>query len=217
MIRSLLLVFNPRQIGECVDSIERLPIDQAWLTGYTEPELEDVISNIVETTDYTHYIAASDDGVIPEFALDAVVGFLDDHPVVTGYSNLDATDMRVNLTRSPFQNVLESTMEDYDLYHLADVLGWPDDLVPTCFAGFALTGMSRDMWLEYPYQSRGVPSDYNLCRRLQADGVPIVAPKQAFMWHVKDRMNEVGVGRKRLLIGSIPAEVRWLTGVAASG
>ncbi len=213
----LLLIFNPRQIEECVASIERLPIDQAWLTGYTEPDLEPVIAEIIATTDYSHYLVVSDDGVVPEFALEAILQtlWIDAHPVVTGYSNLDATDMRVNLTRTPFQNLRESTMEDYDLYHLSDVIGWPDELVPTCFAGFAVTGMSRDMWLRYPYQSQGVPSDYNLCRRLQADEVPIVAPKRAFMWHAKDRINEGGVGRKRLLIGSVPAEVRWRTAVAA--
>lgn len=213
----LLLIFNPRHIEECVDSIERLPIDQAWLTGYTEAELEHVIGSVVANTGYSHYLAVSDDAIIPSFALEAILDTLDTeaHPVVTGYSNLDATDMHVNLTKTPFRNLRESTIEDYDLYHLSEALGWPDDLIPTCFAGFAVTGMSRDMWLKYPYRSDNVPSDYNLCRRLQVDGVPIVAPKQAFMWHAKDRINEGGTGRKRLLIGHVEPEVRWLTLVDA--
>lgn len=210
-MQPLLLVFNPRDIAECVDSIARLPCDQAWLTGYTEAELEGVIGDIVDQTAYSHYLACSDDGVIPEFALEAVLDALaDGHPVVTGYSNLDQNDMRVNLTKRPFRNTTTSTMEDYDLYHLAEVLGWPDPLVPTCFAGFALTGMTRDMWLEYPYRSQNVPSDFNLSRRLQADGVPIVAPKDGMMWHVKELINHPDTeNRKRLLIGEVAAGVRW--------
>lgn len=214
----LLLVMNPRHIDECVDSISRLPIDQAWLTAYTEAQLEPVIADIVATTDYSHYLICSDDGIIPEFAVEAVLEHLADGnwPVVTGYSNLDATDMRVNLTRTPFTDTKTSRMEDYDLYHLADVLGWPDELVPTCFAGFALTGMSRDLWLKYPFDSTGGPSDYKLCVRLQADGVPIVASKRAFMWHAKELVNHPDQEqRKRLLIGQVPSEVRWNTLVAA--
>ncbi len=207
----LLLIFNPRQIDECIDAFNLLPIDKAWLTGYTEAELDDVIGDVIASSDYTHYLATSDDGIVPEFALEAVLDTLETeaHPVVTGYSNLDITNMHVNLTKAPFKNLRESTVDDYDMYHLSEIIGWPDELVPTCFAGFAITGMSREMWLRYPFRSDGVPTDYNLCRRLQADGVPIVAPKKAFTWHVKDKINEGGTGRKRLLVGQIPAEVRW--------
>lgn len=214
----LLIVFNPRNIVECVDSIRALPIDQAWLTGYYEHQLVDVIADIVRDHDeYTHFLVCSDDPVIPAFALEAVLDALDDgHPVVTGYCNLDATDMRVNLTRRPFRNTHTSTMEDYDLYHLSEVLGWPDELVPTHFAGFALTGMDREMWLRYPYQSDGVPSDFNLARRLQGDQVPIVAPKQAFMWHTKEKINQGDrEPRKRLLIGEVEPSVNWHLRVAA--
>jgi hypothetical protein len=210
-------VFNPRQIDECVDSIGRLPCDQAWLTGYTEAELVDVIAGVIAETTYTHYLVCSDDGVIPEFALEAVLETLaDGHPVVTGYSNLDVIDMRVNLTKRPFELLTRSVAEDYDLYHLSEVLGWPDRLVPTCFAGFAVTGMSRDMWLKFPYRSDGVPSDWNLSRRLQDAKVPIVAPKAAFMWHVKEIVNLPDKEhRKRLLIGEVEPGVNWRTVVPA--
>lgn len=214
----LLLVFNPRHIEECVASIQRLPIDQAWLTGYREAELEPIVASIVDRFDsYTHFLVCSDDPIIPAFALEAVLDALaDGHPVATGYCNLDRSDMRVNLTRRPFETTDTSIMADYDLYHLSEVLGHPDELVPTFFAGFALTGMSRDMWLKYPYRTDGLPSDFNLARRLQADGVPIVAPKQAFMWHEKELVNHPDTEhRKRLLIGEVEPAVNWRIGVTA--
>jgi len=215
-VNPLLLIMNPRRIVECVESIGRLPIDQAWLTGYTEFELTALIEAIIRDSDYSHYLICSDDGVIPEFALESVVERLDDHPVVTGYSNLDAVDWRVNLTKTPFQVTSHSVMEDYDLYHVSDVWGWPDELVPTYFAGFALTGMSREMWQKYPYTSIGNPSDYSLCVRLQKDGVPIVAPKQACMWHAKEVINqEDQEARKRVLVGQIEPVVTMRTGVLA--
>ena len=214
----LLLVCNPRNIVECVDSIRRLPVDQAWLTGYREHDLVDIIDGVVrEHDEYTHILACSDDAVIPAFALHAVLCALEDeHPVVTGYSNLDAEDMRVNLTRRPFTNTHTSTMEDYDLYHLSDVLGWPGDIIPTFFAGYALTGMNRDTWMRYGYRSDGVPSDFNLACRLQSDSVPVVACKQAFMWHVKEKINLPDrEHRKRLLIGEVEPTVSWHVRVAA--
>lgn len=200
----LLFVFNPRRIHECVDSIGRLDVDQCWLTGMREWQLDDHINGVIGETDYTHYLCCSDDGVVPQFALNAVLDALDDgHPVATGYSNLDVADMRVNLTKSPFSVLGESVADDYDLYRLPEVLGYPDELVPTFFAGMALTGMTRDMWLDFPFVSAGSPSDWNLSRRLQDAEVPIVAAKAGFMWHVKELVNVPDQDpRKRLMIGA---------------
>lgn len=233
-MRPLLVVMNPRNIEECVSSYRRLPLDKAWMTGYSEPDLP--IAQLVEDTDYTHYLVVSDDAVVPVGALAPILEALDDgHPVVTGYSNLDATDMRVNLTKSPFKIRDVSLHQDYDFWHLSEVIAYPFDLVPTFFAGMCMTGMSRDLWREFPFKcvkphpdarerererrlkegdglgarTPMLPSDWYLCVRLDNVGIPIVACQQSFVWHVKERLNQTDTeDRKRLLLGIVPQEVR---------
>jgi hypothetical protein len=62
--RPLLLILNARRISECLDSYRALSIPKAYLTGYTERELEPVIAELVASTNFSHYIAVSDDVVV---------------------------------------------------------------------------------------------------------------------------------------------------------
>lgn len=211
-MKPALLIFNPRRITECITALERLPIDKFWLTGYTERQLTDVIPKVIaENPSYTHWLVESDDGLMHPDTLDPILQALaDGHHVVTGYSNLDAEDMRVNLTKTPFK-CDEPILEDYDMYHLSEVISWPDWLVPTFFAGYAFTGMDTAMWADYPFEPiQTWASDWSLCKRLQNDGVPIVACRDAFTWHVKEVVNQMDEEpRKRLLVGHVRAEVRF--------
>lgn len=211
-MNDLLVVLNPRDIAECVLTISALDIDQAWCTGYTEHELEPIIAQLVERTDHDHYIVIADDTIPTQPALDAVQQLLHDgHPIVTGYCNLDTTgDTRVNLTRSPLTE--PRTMRSYDFYTQAQVDEHPDDPVPTHFAGFALTGMSRTMWQRYPFKAYGNPgcsSDFHLSMRLAADGwIPIVAPKAGRIHHVKDLVNTLDRDPRKLsLVGKVTPDV----------
>ncbi len=102
-------------------------------------------------------------------------------------------------------------MESYDFYTQREVDEHPDDAVPTHFAGFALTGMSREMWQRYPFQAYGKPgcaSDFNLSTRLAADDVPIVAPKAGRIHHVKDTVNCLDQDPRKLsLVGKVTPDV----------
>ena len=212
---------NPRDIRVCVESISRLPTDKAWLTAFTEQELNPVISTIVENTDYTHYFILSDDGIHTVNAWNHLIDTLDDgHPVATGYVNLTAEDMRVNITKTPFKDPDWSTADDYDFWHLSEVMAWDTDTKQTYFAGYGPTGMTRDMWLEFPYAYRifkhvsgvhkSVPSDWWLSRRLTDASVPIVAHKAAFNWHVKETLAGEDVDpAKGWLIGKVAPQVSW--------
>lgn len=89
-------------------------------------------------------------------------------------------------------------------------------VVRSWFAGACLTCMPTYLWERYPFQVLGGPghpgysSDWCLSTRLQRDGVPIVAPKGAFIRHAKEEWNQRDrAPEKRLLIGERPANVRW--------
>jgi len=223
MTRDLLIVLNPRQIDECVDAIRALNIDQAWLTGYTEHELEDVIEAVIDHIDHAHYehvLILPDDTIPTQAALDAILDLLRaGHPVVTGYCNLDerADEDRVNLTRTPLTE--PRTVASYDFWTQAEIDAWALDVIPTYFAGFALTGMSRELWQRFPFRAYGNPgcsSDYHLSLRLHNARVPIVAPKAGRIHHVKETWNTRDrEARKGLLIGLVPQRVELVEAVTA--
>lgn len=173
-----------------------------WVRNIGEPELEQRWPEILEAAaGYDRLILISDDGVVRQHALDAVQQLLDEFPVVTGYSNLDAATELVNLSRAPLGLQADS------LYTLGEVMCWPERAVPTTFCGFALTGMRRELWERYPWVASG-GADFMLSKRLAADGVPIVAARDAFVWHVKETWNRPDQDpRKGLLVGVEPAAI----------
>lgn len=208
-----LLVLNPRDIPECVDSIAALPVDKAWLRSYNECELIDVISDVIAVTDYDHYTVVSDDVVTPRAAYDAVEHHLaEGAPVVTGYCNLAANDWRVNLCKTPVGETPHP--RSYDFYTLEEAVAHADP-IPTYFTGMCLTGMSRAMWQRFPFECYGVgkhagnASDLHLSRRLQEAGVPIIAPPEAFCLHVKQRWNEHDTDPQKAFLWDRPQEVIW--------
>lgn len=152
---------------------------------------------------YDRAFMVSDDSCPHQPALDMVRGLLDQgHPVATGYCNFGADDMRVNLCQQP-------DPDPYQMMTLEQAQTWPSDVIPTSFAGFSLTGMSVDMWARYPHRTQsGCNSDLDLCQRLKADGVPIVAHRSAFVWHCKERWSVPDSDpRKRLLVGVEPSSI----------
>lgn len=211
-MRDLLLILNPRRIEECLQAFRKLPIDRLWVRGMTEYEIQLAWPDILETAaDYQRVIAQSDDGIVRPHALAEVIRLLDaGHPVVTGYSNLSAEDFRVNLTKKPPHPV--PAEDSYDLYHLKEVMEYPTPEVPTYFAGMCLTGMSHAFWQRFPFltywnEHPGSASDLMLSTRLNEAGIPIVAAREAFVWHVKERWNLADREERKQLYLHEPSEI----------
>lgn len=201
----LLLVLNPRRILECMQALEELPIRRLWIRNLTETQIEERWQTVMELAEgHDRLLICSDDAIPRPHALAAVLELLDEgHPVVTGYSNLDARDLRVNLDRAPLQHG-NPTIESHDFYRLGEVLSWPSKVVPTTLCGFSLTGMSYELWQRFPFQAE-YGSDTNLSFRLDGAGIPIVGARDAFLWHVKENWNMRDEDpRKRFLIGEEP-------------
>lgn len=230
MTKTLLLVMNPRRIPAAIAAIDALSIDKVWLRCFWEKELETVIAEVTKLAkrlEYTHLILLSDDTVPTQEALDAVLECLTAHPVATGYCNLDATLPFVNLTKTPFTRTNESYADDYNWYRREEIEAWPSDLVPTCFGGACLTAMSVEMWERFPFEvlSRpdaavGYASDWKLSVRLQQAAIPIVAPKRAFVRHLKTVWLEGPAQEKdpdyRLLMGTVTPAIIWDLKAASS-
>jgi GT2 family glycosyltransferase len=210
----LLAIMNPRQIPECIQSLEALDVRKAWLQNYTEWQLQEVIASIVrdEAIHFTHLCLVADDCIVTQQALDAVLKYAQEHPVVTGYCRLDWSHPSVNITRQPLRGHVP-TAGAYDFYSLDEVQAWPDPLVPTGFVGFALTCMSREMWRTFPFgafggASQAWSSDFHLSMRLRDAGVPMVAARGGLVGHLKKRWNTLdNTPGRELLVGKEPAGV----------
>lgn len=212
-MKPLLLVLNPRRIPECVDAISSLPIDQAWLTNYTEYELKEIVPSVIASTDHDVIGVLSDDTVPTPYALSAVLDLVDPSMVTTGWCRLDERSPYVNLSTEP----LATSTPTSSAYHFPTidyVLDYDQPSLPTYFAGHCLTFMSRDLWRDFPWDCHGGPpgyaSDLSLSYRLGEAGVKIRAARDGEVLHVKRRWNYIDdTPGRELLIGKEPSAVRW--------
>jgi hypothetical protein len=213
-LRDLLVILNPRNIRECIASYQRLTIDRLWLRCMTETQIADRWSEILDVaSSYDRMMLVSDDCIVRQHAVDAVTDLLDEgHPVVTGFCNLAVDDNRANLVRSPLAD--QPAEDAYDLYHLAEVMAWPDPAVPTGLVNLAVTGMSVEMWRRFSFgcygrrAGVGFASDFHLSKRLERAAIPMVGARDGFVWHVKERWNRGDTDpAKKLLVGVKPATI----------
>lgn len=212
-MRPLLCIMNARAIPECLASYASLDIDIAWMSGFTDAQLGAIHRSIVASTDYTHYIVVSDDCIVTQPALDAVLAALEaGHPAATGWCKLHTRSPEANLCRAP---LIGDTPERkaYPFYRVRDVRRHAHEILPTHFMGFALTGMTRELWERFPWgafteiRDTGYASDFHLCIRLRDAGVPMIAARDGYVEHLK-AVNRVKPASHRLLIGEMTPEVR---------
>lgn len=215
-MKDLLVILHPRSIHEALDSYAGLNIDKLWIDRMTEWDIAEQWELVMaEAAGYDRLIVVSDDAVVRQPALDAVIRLLDDgHPVATGWSNLSYEDFRTNLCKTPLAP--EPAIDAYDLYHISEVMTYPDPVVPTWLVALCITGMSYEMWNTYPFMVYadypGCCSDFHLSKRLEIDGVPMVAAREAMCYHIKTTWNTMDTEhRKRLLIGEEPMGIRLET------
>src|ERR1017187_6257245 len=154
-MKPLLVIMNARHIERALNAFQALTIDCAYVSGYTEPELKDVFAGLIDNTDYSHYIITSDDVVVRQRAVDAVLDLLKaGHPVATGWCNHDLIEPGVNIQKTRLPSLAHpTTREQWNWYHFAEVLSYPTDAIPTYFTGMCLTGMSKEMWQQFPFDS----------------------------------------------------------------
>ena len=208
----LLVVLNPRGIPECMSAIWELPIDKLFISRMTEYEVMEAWPKVMEMAEgYDRLIVQSDDGIPRKHALAAVQTLLDaGHPVVTGYSNLSVDDHRVNLSKAPL-DTSHPHEGAYTFFTLQELMEEIEDAVPSYLVGMALTGMSYELWQRFPfrvYNGRpGNASDYCLSCDLQNAKVPIVAARDAFVWHGKPVWGMNDAQERRRLLLDEPSEI----------
>lgn len=199
-ITPALIVLNPRTIPPALNAIRALrpPAGTAWLTGYTETELQDGAFHdaITQLPDATHIITISDDCQPTQAAYDAIVAQLHaqpDHPA-TGWC---VVDTQPGQQQTSITEPLRGTKPEPDAYTFLtrpQVLAHAP-LIQTGLASFALTAIPRTIWQDHPFgcyqppyprtegQPYGWASDFHLSIRLRDHAIPIHAPTAAECTH----------------------------------
>jgi acetyltransferase-like isoleucine patch superfamily enzyme/glycosyltransferase involved in cell wall biosynthesis len=207
--RNCLLILQPREIPEAMQSLKSLPIDKVWFRGFTESQLAPKLNRFISETHYRNYLLCADDVIVTREAFDCVIRLLAARPAATGYCRLAAGTPQVNITRAPVRcaNGSCATWDDYDFFDYDDVQQFPHEFV-SWFGGWALTGMRRDLWLQYPFEvnpSLGSQSDYQTARRMGADGRGFYCHRDAYITHLKEDRNHDF--RSHWLVGNVEPSV----------
>jgi len=207
-----LIVLQPRRIERCLASLEALPVDKVWYQAFTESQLVGPLNRFIRETRYTNYLIVADDVIAPVRSLEIVTDLLRTHEGATGYCHLSQDSPYVNVTRAPLRlsNGQVPIIDDYDFYHQDEVRQFAEPEFKTWFGGWALTGLRRELWLEFPFavnQYTGMQTDFESFIRLKR---PIVCHRDAYIDHQKPQL--MGMCTENVLVGHAPPRViyrRW--------
>ena len=220
MTASCLMVMNAREIPECLLSLRALKIDKVWFRAYTEKQLTDKIRAFIEGTSYSHYILVSDDVIVTQQALDNLLANQTAGPVVTGWCNIFPGQQMANveLKEANPENSFYIRWRDrvprwalpfikrlymykainwvlmkpiYAHFPKIDEIWDQPPIFRTHFVGWALTSITRELWLKYGFrfpevgeQRAGHGSDRAMSDVLAKDGVVALCARDSFIYHL---------------------------------
>lgn len=163
--------------------------------SYSEAQLVPIIERLIAKTGYDRYALVSDDVVLKQSTYDFVMGLHTERgDVATGWCNLDNTGSDCTINTVPLTDNVPS-LQAYNFLPIEAAEQLPREPVRTYFHGYALTVMTRELWLRYPYLVYGADhggwaSDFHQCVRLQQDNIPVWTHPFANMHHVKELANK---------------------------
>lgn len=238
-MKPIIAVMNARKMPDVIAALDSIKVDIAWMKGFWEVELNNVMRSVVERAeweDYTHLALLSDDIVLQADSMHKVFDLIErGHPAVTAYCDMFRGSPDVNITKKPFDNTTEP-LTRYYLYTRDEADNYESDVIPTWFMGWGFSMMSIEMWKRFPFialsdnpsRDKGWASDWHSSVRLHKASIPMVAPRGAFVQHLKAAPGapltmarptryDIAMWRRKvkplvgseLLIGSIPKEVVW--------
>ena len=216
-MKNVLMVMHARKIRRCLEAIDSLRIEKVWFKGYTEAQLVSVINRFIEETDYDNYFIISDDGLPTQEALEKIEAEMG-REVVMGWSEYSPGSRYSNVRTKPLVGWYMA-MQKLRLWlvrwgqraGLGRIVSWigtrhnpfvmlgapisevkrQPRIFRTYFNGWSLTGMSRKMWLRYPFSleseignQKVFGSDYSVSRRMNDDGVPMWCIRDAHIGHL---------------------------------
>lgn len=207
-LKNCLIVLQPREIPECIESIKELPIDKVYFRGFNEPDLCEPINRFIREHNYDNYMILSDDVIVSKDSLALVEELLIDYEAATGYCLVAQDSGYVNITRSPLRKTCDYApiLEDYDFYYLNEVEKFKNPVFVSWFGGWCLTGFRKHLWMKNPFRvmATGRQSDYATC--IVYNDI-LMCHKDAYVEHLREELE--GTCLRNFLVGKVKPEIRY--------
>ena len=122
--KDLLVILNPRQATECIDSLSALKVPKVWITNFNErdalqrvmeivrcepPPKSSGAKNRIAPPEFENYILISDDVIVEQKHIDVIVDNNDNYDVLSGYCNLNPATTITNLVPAAWGEKLTLT------------------------------------------------------------------------------------------------------------
>ena len=214
-----LLVMQPREIQDCLDSIkECFDIPTVYFRAFSEPMVCREMSKYIREHDYSHYIIVGDDHITTKPAAQCVLEYTENplYTVFTGWMNMhldgpaDYLSKESTVSYGPLVPIRDSegpNREEYGKWEPIQLIrNLPAKPFRTAYANFALTGATKELWEKFPLSThpRGNSSDHELSWRLQQAGICIWSRPRAFIKHLRRGWKPL---TDRWLVWNQPSEV----------
>lgn len=179
---TVLMVLSVREIQSVKECIDKLDCEKIWFKGYKEFELAPILNDFIKNSNFKNYFIAPDDLIIDPENFDSLKKHLNFYDIVSGWGMYrQNSDYTTIVNPANFKNfiskyaycnpltsmsILNHAYKPHELYNLPDV-------IETTFTGWFFTGMSKKIWMEYPYQTLNWPwssSDILFSKRIFDEG-----------------------------------------------
>lgn len=172
-VNPLIAIPSPRNIKvvkDCHDNLDGY--DRLWMKdNFNELQAYEILRNyFLEHKEYTHFVIAPDDLLIPVSAFEKLVADLNkkDYPVLSGICNFNCErfitydmDLAVDYNhKNGVEYLLQNEVPHYKHYLKSGQL---KGIKRVAFAGFSLAFIRRDILERVPFgtKARGIDSDYS--------------------------------------------------------
>ena len=182
-MNNVLMIMNARNLSAFKDCVDKLDISKVWFKGYKEFELNIEINKFIQETQFDNYFIIPDDLIISKSDFEFLEEQLKYYPIVTGWGvwrqNSDWTTIYLQNKIHTFNqgDQLPIFKKHYDIVKTHDIDSLPD-VIETAFTGWFYTGIRRDIWLKYPYQTMstspnmpGASTDAHWSKRILKDNI----------------------------------------------
>jgi len=181
-MNNVIMIMNARNLSAFRDCMNKLNVSKVWFKGFREFELNVEINKFIQETNFDNYYIVSDDLVIQPQDFELLQEKLKIYPIVTGWGvwrqNSDWTTIHKQDKLYTFNQGSNLPMfkKHYGIVKSYELETLPEEF-ETAFTGWFYTGIRRDIWLQYPYQTMsiepwmpGASTDAHWSKRILKDG-----------------------------------------------
>lgn len=178
---TVLMVLSVREIQSVVNCINNLNCEKIWFKGYKEYELAPILNDFIKKSNFKNYFITSDDAIISYENFELLKKHLHSNDIISGWgiyrqNGEFTTIINPKTFNSPatkfaycnpklVSNIFQYSYKTHEIHTLPDI-------VESAFTGWFFTGMKKELWLEYPFQTLNWPyssSDLLFSKRIIAD------------------------------------------------